>query len=270
MINENELNNAWRKTAACIYKKPSDSKIFGSVELDVTDLEEYISRKRKEGLKITITHFMTLTIARALAQDIPELNVYLRRGKIIKRDSVDAAVSVLLKGGQMGSVMLKKADQLTLEEAVTEMTRQIREARQGSENKTMQSKNLISSMPWPFRNWFFRIYKTLTINWGLSIPLLNLSTRSFGSFLISNIGSLGLDMGIPALLPSSNLSLVMILGSILKKPAVVNDQIVPRKILTLGAALDHRLVDASHGGRLFRFIKHSIKNPDLLEQKPVE
>jgi hypothetical protein len=165
-------------------------------------------------------------------------------------------------------VMLRKADQMTLEEAVTEMTRQIWEARHGSESQSMQSKNLLSSLPWPLRNWLFRIYKILTIHWGLTLPFLHLSTNSFGSFVISNIGSLGLEMGIPALLPSSNVSLVMIVGGILKKPAVVNDQIVPRRILSLGASLDHRVVDASHGGRLFRFIKHTIKNPELLENKP--
>ena len=46
------LNTAWRQIASTIYKKPNDSKIFGSVEIDVTDLEIYIEKKRKEGLKI--------------------------------------------------------------------------------------------------------------------------------------------------------------------------------------------------------------------------
>ena len=35
--------------------------------------------------------------------------------------------------------------------------------------------------------------------------VLGLSKDSFGSALVSNIGSLGLDYGIPALMPASNL-----------------------------------------------------------------
>lgn len=46
MTNTN-LNTSWRKTASTIYKKPVDSKIFGSVEIDITDLEKYINEKEK-------------------------------------------------------------------------------------------------------------------------------------------------------------------------------------------------------------------------------
>ena len=79
---------------------------------------------------------------------------------------------------------------------------------------------------------------------------------------------MGLDTGYGSLLPSSNVSVVFILGSIVKKPVIINDEIVPRRIMALSATLDHRVVDGSHGGRLFRQIKHYIKNPELLEKHP--
>ena len=75
-------------------------------------------------------------------------------------------------------------------------------------------------------------------------------------------------MGYPALFPISNVPLVLILGGVSKKPYVVNDQIVARRIISLGAALDHRVVDAMHGGKLFRYIKHIVNNPSILESKP--
>ncbi len=73
-------------------------------------------------------------------------------------------------------------------------------------------------------------------------------------------------MGYPALFPSSNVSFVLILGGVNRKPAVVGEQILPRTILSLGAALDHRVVDASHGGLLFRYLKNIVKNPGLLDE----
>jgi pyruvate dehydrogenase E2 component (dihydrolipoamide acetyltransferase) len=268
MNSSENLNNNWRKVASTIYKKPTDSKIFGTVDIDVTELEKFIAEKRKNGLKITLTHIIVLTIARALQQEVPELNTYVKRGNIKKRDRVDAMVSVLLQGGQMGSVKIENADTITLEELAAEMSEKIRNSRHGDENKTMQTKNLLSSIPWPFRTWLFRLYKLFTISWGISIPFLGLSTDSFGSFVVSNIGSIGLDMGYPSLLPSSNVSIVMIMGAVYKKPVVVNNEIVIRRIMSLGAALDHRVVDASHGGKLFRFIKHIVKNPHILDDKP--
>ena len=262
-----ELNSGWRKVASSIYRRPTDSKIFGSVEIDVTELEEYISEKRKNGVKATLTHFFVLAAARALKEEVPEMNTYIKRGNVILRDHIDVMVSVLLRKSQMGSVLIKDADTLTLDGLINLMNAEIKSARQGSENKTMQMKDKMAGIPWPLRGWIFSLLKTITFDWGFSIPSLGLSANSFGSFVVSNIGNVGLDMGYPALFPSSNVSFVLILGGVNRKPAVVGDQILPRTILSLGAALDHRVVDASHGGLLFRYLKKIVKNPELLDEK---
>ena len=62
-MKNSRLNTEWRKVATAIYRKPVDSKLFGSVEVDVTDLENYITEKRKQGLKITMTHVFLLIVA---------------------------------------------------------------------------------------------------------------------------------------------------------------------------------------------------------------
>jgi len=267
-VSSDQLNTDWRKVASSIYRKPRDSKIYGSVDLDITELEKFIALKRKEGIKTTLTHIMTLIIGRALRQEVPQLNAYIKRGKVVKRKSVDAMVSILLKGDEMGSVIIENTDNLTIAELSDNIADKIKQSRGGDENSAMQSKYMLSSVPWPFRYWLFNIYKILTIDWGISFPWLKLSSDSFGSYNVSNIGTLGLDTGYAALLPSSNLSIVLIIGKVYKKPVVINDKIVPRKVFTLSATLDHRVVDGSHGGKLFRFIKYMIKNPHLLEQKP--
>ena len=261
-------NNNWRKVASTIYKKPIDSKIYGTVELDVTEIEKYISEKRKQGIKTTLTYMMTLIVGRAIRQEVPELNTFVRRGKIIQREQIDATVSVLLPGGEMGSVKVENSDKLTIKEISNEIAKKIRDSRKGNENKTMQSKNFLSSLPWPLRNWIFKLYRTITIHWGISMPLVGLDSNSFGSYVISNIGSVGLDTGYGSLLPSSNISIILILGSINKKPTVIDNKIVVRRIMALSATLDHRVVDGSHGGRLFRAIKYFLKNPQLLEKPP--
>jgi pyruvate dehydrogenase E2 component (dihydrolipoamide acetyltransferase) len=238
------------------------------VELDVTDVEKYISKKRKEGLKTTLTYLITLIIGRAIREVAPELNTFVKRGKIVQRECVDGTVSVLLPGGQMGSVKVKNADKKTIQEITDQIAEEIRSSRKGDENDTMQSKSLLAKFPWPFRKWLFRLYRTVTIHWGISLPGIGLDSNSFGSYVISNIGTVGLDTGYGSLLPSSNVSLVFILGSIQNKPAVVDGEIVPRRIMLLSATLDHRVVDGSHGGLLFRHIKYLIKNPELLESPP--
>ncbi|MEZ4999839.1 MAG: 2-oxo acid dehydrogenase subunit E2 [Bacteroidales bacterium] len=267
-MKEKRFNNEWRKVASSIYRRPVDSKIFGSVELDVTDLEKYINSLRKKGIKVTLTHFFTLAVARALRDEVPELNCYIRRGNVIRRSSVDAMVSVLLNGSEMSSVRVNNADTLTLAESAAVINDQVRETRSGKENRTMRSKAFIAGIPWPLRGWIFNMIRRITLGWGISIPSLGLSANNFGSFVVSNIGSIGLDTGYPALFPTSNVSFVLILGGVSRKPVVVDDQIVPRRVLTLSTALDHRVVDAWHGGLLFRYLKRVVANPALLESSP--
>jgi pyruvate/2-oxoglutarate dehydrogenase complex dihydrolipoamide acyltransferase (E2) component len=265
-----DINNDWRKAALAIYKKPVDSKILGQVELDVTDLDEFVSDKRKNGVKVTLTHFFTLAAARALRYEVPELNAYVRRGSIIPRKQVDAMVSLLMEGSEMGSVKVENADQVTLDEFAVLISEGIKKARKGDNNKTMDMKGTIARIPWPFRAWLLRLLKVYTISWGFPIKRLGMTPDSFGSFIVSNIGTLGLSIGFPALMPVSNVSFVLIIGAVDKKPWVVNDEIVIRKIITIGAALDHRVCDGSHGGRLFHHLKYLTKHPELLDQKPLE
>ncbi len=268
MHHNDNLNSDWRRVAAAVYKKPADAKILGSVEIDVTDIEEYINQKRKQGLRITLTHIFTLIIARALKAEVPELNVSIVRGKVVERPSIEASISVLLRDNQLSSVKVPDADTITLTELAGLLMKEIKNSRKGSENKTMKMKGILAGIPWPFRGWIFRLLKILTIDWGISVPRWGLSANSFGSFVISNIGSLGLETGFPALFPVSNVSFVMILGGVSTKAWVVDGKIVPRRILWLGTAIDHRAADGSHGGKLFRYIREVLKDVDQLECKP--
>jgi pyruvate/2-oxoglutarate dehydrogenase complex dihydrolipoamide acyltransferase (E2) component len=260
-----ELNTPWRRTAATIYEKPTDSKIIGSVEFDVTKLNAYIRSKRQAGVKVTPTHIFTLATARAIAERVPAMNTYVCRGNIRMHPQIDAVVTVLLPQARMGSVRLEKADQLDLATAVDLMQHRVKAARR-QQDDNQGIKLLLARIPWPFRKWVYRIIHTLTVNWGLSIG--GLTPFRFGSFVVSNIGSLGLDIGYPALLPAANVSFVLMLGGQQEKPCVVNGEIVVRTFLKVGIAMDHRTLDGSHGGELFKYLKMIVRQPELLEKPP--
>ncbi len=266
-MDRTDLNNEWRKVAASVYRKPVDSKIFGSVEIDVTDLEAFISARRKLGVKITLTHFFTLAVARALRQDVPELNCYIRRGNVIRRKQVDAMVSVLNRKAEMSSVRVYNADRLTYQDLAEVFNEAIQNSRQEVEDNTMQMKGVLGRIPWPFRGWLFSFVKFLTVTLGFSIPSIGLTANNFGSFVITNIGSIGLDMGFPALFPVSNVAMVFVMGGVSKKPVVVNDRVVIRRMISLSCALDHRVVDANHGGILFKSLKNAVRNPELFDRE---
>ncbi len=231
---DDKTNNDWRKLTSVLYRKPTDSKIFGSVEIDVTDVEAFIKNHRQNGLKVTITQILLLAFARGLKKAAPEINCYVSRGRIIQRKSVDVSLSVLANNGQMTSIKVIQAEDLTLQELGTQLQQEILSTRQGMGADGKQAKNMVVKIPWPFRQWVVRLIIWLTVDMGFSLPFLGLSPDTFGSFVLSNLGSIGLDVGYPALAPFSNVGMVITQGSTTTKPWVVGGQIMPRRAFLPG------------------------------------
>ncbi len=257
-------NNPWRIAAAAIYRKPTDSRIFGTVELDVTDLEAFVLRKRREGLRITVMHPLILLLARGVRTEVPEMNCYVRRGRLVYRDQISATVSVLVEGGtQISSVTVPNADRLSLPELADILMERIRSSRRGQQEKASGAKNLLTHIPWPMRTWFVRLVQWLTTDLGVSLPSLGMTADAFGSFIVSNIGSIGIDVGYAALIPLSNVSCVITMGNVQSKPVVVDDQITVRRIMSINAVFDHRVMDANHAGKMFKYLKAMTKDNDF-------
>ncbi|MBX2951915.1 MAG: 2-oxo acid dehydrogenase subunit E2 [Leadbetterella sp.] len=260
-----DFNTPWRLSAATIYRKPVDSKILGSAELDVTDLEAYISGLRKKGIKVTLTHFFTLAAGRAIAEEVPEFNTFLKRGKIYPFEKLAASVSLRMPSGEMSSIKVTEPGKKNYREVVQQLTAGIEEAVQGEESKTNRMKGALGRIPWPFRKWAYGLIRFILLDLGISIPALGLSAQSFGTYIISNVGTLGLDGGYPAMMPIGNVSLVLILGRVREMPWVHGGQVVPRRIIKVSAALDHRVVDAAHGGKLFNYLRRAVREPQIFE-----
>ena len=83
-----------------------------------------------------------------------------------------------------------------------------------------------------------------------------------GTITITNIGVFGVDTGTPILNPGE--VGIVALGSIQKKPWVVEDEIVIRQVTTIGATFDHRVVDGDVASRFLADVASVIQEPALL------
>jgi hypothetical protein len=63
------FNTPWRVTSAAIYTTPTDSRVYGTLDIDVTNAKRFLEKKRAQGMKITMTHLATAVLARAVAFD---------------------------------------------------------------------------------------------------------------------------------------------------------------------------------------------------------
>jgi len=83
-----------------------------------------------------------------------------------------------------------------------------------------------------------------------------------GTITITNLGSFGMDTGTPILNPGE--VAIVALGTIRQKPWVVDGEVVPRFITTLGASFDHRVVDGDVASRFLADVASVVEEPALL------
>lgn len=264
-----QFNTPWRVTAAAIYTTPTDSRVYGSLEIDVTDAKRYIDERRQAGTKLTMTHVVTAVVSRAVAFDVPEMNCFIRRGKVIGRKRLDAMVPVAMNGeAGVTSVIIQDAHAKTLSAIAEEIREKAKVARSGVESKAAQNKYLLNRIPWPLRRPVFLILKWITIDMGIEIKALGLSAHSFGSFVISDIGSHGLKTGMTGLMPAAKVPAVVVLGKIEEKPVVRKGEIVVRTMLPLTGTFDHRIMDGAQIGKLARGIRRNFRKVEWLDEVP--
>jgi len=266
-----KLNSPWRIISTAVYGAPTEGKIYGALEVDVTDAMEMIVANRAAGRRITMTHLVASAVGRAIGWDIPEMNAFVRRGALVLRDEVIVTVAVNMHGGkEMTSVKLHDAHKKTVFDIADEIRNRVSKARSGDDNATMENKSFMAKIPWPFRRMTFLLFRFITNTLGFEIKSLGLGHNAFGSILLSNIGSHGLSTGWAALFPGSKLPAVLVMGKEEDKPVVRDGKIVIRKILPLTGTFDHRIMDGYHGGMLAHHIKRYLENADLLGEVPVE
>lgn len=99
---------------------------------------------------------------------------------------------------------------------------------------------------------------TLTARDGKTSP----AEMSNGTITITNIGVFGMDTGTPIL--NAGEAGIVALGTIKQKPWVVDGEVRPRFVTTIGASFDHRVVDGDVASRFLADVASIIEEPALL------
>ncbi len=99
---------------------------------------------------------------------------------------------------------------------------------------------------------------TLTAREGKTSP----ADMSNGTITITNLGSFGMDTGTPILNPGE--VAIVALGTIKQKPWVIDGEVRPAYVTTVGAAFDHRVVDGDVASRFTADVASVLEEPALL------
>lgn len=265
MTSFHRLSNlsTWRRISLHAWKRPSDPTVYGKLQIDVSAALAYLQAKQDEcGVKLTLTHLVGKAVANAIATR-PEVNAVIRRGhEVYQRDSVDIFFQVAFEGGEdLSGVKVTGADQKTLAEIARELRERVERVRTHRDSDFTDKSALLARLPASLRGLSLHALEYLGYDLGMDMSKLKLPQDAFGSAMVTNVGMFGLPEAYAPLVPFSRAPIVITVGAVEERPWVVDGAVVARPVLTLGATLDHRLLDGYQAGQLAKRVSDMLQHP---------
>lgn len=252
-----------QKLAIASWSQPREGNIYGKLTLDATEALAYIAWLREtSGEKVTITHLVGKACAEALAA-APKLNGVIRLGRFQPRKSVDIAFLVALEEGKnLAKAKVCDFDKKSVVDAARELRQLAVKLYSGKDDNFNKSMGPLKFLP----TWLIRpLVNTigyLSSVFGLSVPALGVEAYPFGSLIITNVGSFGLDEGFAPPTPFAHVPVYVLMGALKKAPWVnEKDELEVRPQITLCATIDHRYMDGAQGGVLAKTMRAVFANP---------
>jgi len=258
---------AWRKIALSSWTTPVDPQIFGDIEVNAGALLDFLQAEReRSGVRVTVTHLVGKALAHALASN-PDVNVRLRRGHFVPRETVDVFFVVAISDGkELSGAKVTSADRKPVAEIAAELERRVERLRAGEEAELGSSKRLLGSTPpWLLRR-VLRFATWLVADRGISLRRFGLPDDAFGSAIVSSVSTFGAERAYGPLNPWYRVPLLVLVSEVRERAVVVDGEIVARPMLTLSATLDHRYLDGAHAGRLVRGARAYLEDPASHEE----
>jgi pyruvate dehydrogenase E2 component (dihydrolipoamide acetyltransferase) len=209
-------------------------------------------------------------MAKAVAimlSEMPDANAILRMNRIYLRDQIGVFFQVAMEDPETGEVDLSgatifDAHKKSLLEIVAEFEAKVGTVRRREDKNLEGSRSLFKRVPFFLLNrlldWisFFSYTLNLDLRWA-GIP-----QDPFGSVMVTNIGSLGLEEAYVPLVPYSHVPLLIALGAVREEPVVEDGQIKVAKVLRAFATFDHRVLDGMHAAKMSKTITRIFADPE--------
>jgi pyruvate/2-oxoglutarate dehydrogenase complex dihydrolipoamide acyltransferase (E2) component len=230
--------------------------MYGLLEVDVTIARQFIEEHRaRTGETLSFTAFLTLCLACAVDEN-KAVQAYLKgRKQLVLFDDVDVGMMIEGKIGDKRALMghvIRGANRKTY--------RQIHDEIRSVQSTPVPPNRGLPSwfrtamlLPWPL-SWLFKAFIRMAERRDPTF-----GTSMGGTVSMTAVGMFGEGHSGWGIYPTTG-TLGLVVGSIARKPAVVEGQIEPREILHLTVVFDHNVIDGAPAARFTRRLIELIES----------
>ena len=265
LVRKKDLSS-FRRIALGTWQTAYDPSIYGTMVIRMDKAVDYIaSFREKTGLKLTVSHLMAKAASMALKQ-CPDANAILRWNRIYLRQRIGVFFQVVMTDEgedkiDLSGATLYDVEQKSLREIIEEFQRKVTLVRQRKDPALEKTRGTFLKIPFLLLNLFLKVLSFFSLTLNLDLRSLGVASDPFGSMMITNVGSLGLDTAYAPLVPFSRIPILLALGEVKDQPFVDGGKLVVGKGMNINATFDHRVIDGFHAAVMSRVLRDWLENP---------
>ncbi|NRB75283.1 MAG: 2-oxo acid dehydrogenase subunit E2 [Verrucomicrobiales bacterium] len=254
---------SYRKIAIASWRHPRDPTTYGWIDVPVEAAETYLKNHDSE-VPATLTHFLALALADSIKRQ-PEFNRFLRAGKLYPRLSTDAFITTLLrgkKGKDLSGFVIRNITSKSLAEVAKESAEEADKLRKGEDKEMEATQRRVNMLPAEFLRIAMWFQELIAYRLNLNPRWVGMPKDRFGSFMISNIGALGLEKAFIPLSPYTRCPIIVGLGKPREEAIVKDGEVAVGRVVTISLTFDHRFADGAQGALVLRRLQKIFANPE--------
>jgi pyruvate dehydrogenase E2 component (dihydrolipoamide acetyltransferase) len=269
--------SSFRRIAIGTWRTTHDPSVYGSMSLRMDEALRYLEAFRaKTGRRLTLTHMMARAVAAVLAE-MPDANAVLRFNRIYLRKEVAVFFQVAMKDDQTGEIDLsgttvREADKKSLLQLLDDFERTVDKVRKKQDKELEGTRSTFKAIPFFLLNTVLDALAFLAYDLNLDLRWAGVPKDPFGSVMVTNVGSLGLEAAYVPLVPYSHVPLLIAMGAVQQEAVVVDGAVSVATVMRVYATFDHRILDGSHAAIMSRTLKAWFERPfehfDRIEDLP--
>ena len=248
-----------------------DAQVFLEHKLDFEMLSRYIAQKAKEGQKLTFLQIIAAAYVRAVGQH-PEINRFIFNKQYYSRNNCSVSYTVLKNAQDFNSaevtvrVLFDPSD--TVFDVRDRMNDAVEKARATEDGDfVIRLAKTVLAIP-GLTTAIVALVRFLD-RYGLAPKALIGELPFYSGLFVSNNASIGLHHVWHHIYNWGNVSLFMVLGSVLKEASTdAEGKTRMRRWLPMGITADERVCSGAHYAAFFADVMHSLAHPEELEVPP--
>ena len=270
--------SVWRKIAMASWRQRKDPMIAATLDVDAGPMLDYIEQvRRATGVRVTPAHLVGRAAAK-VTQALPGLNGRVVFGSFAPSPTIDGFFVVSLRtdpvagteaaATDLSGSVIREVDTKPPWVIASELGQRAELIRDDRDPQFKQAKTMVQNLPPMMLRVVLDTLGFVTETLQLPVPFMGLEARPYGSFLVSNVGTFGLDSAFAPVPPFVHVPVLIMVGAVTDKVVARDGQPVVRPMLPLCVSLDHRFVDGYQAASMARIFRQYLADPAKFDPVP--